>query len=384
MSSGGAAVDSSFNGSEYDKEIIRIAIKELAKCYVENLTLICGDEPQTGEDPGSLQLCEKTKRSIFTYIVPFVLFSGFIGNVFSILVYRSSYLRRAAMLTLLVAKSYANLALVLFLAIETFHTLVPDQSRMKRFSWRIRPYTLFLLNTNACLAVWCTVAITADTYLCIAKPMKFHILSKVQRDKKIIAVCSILSCLLHVGLPVMLEVEETVGPLCDHLGHCEHNFKLVLRSGLGYEVYERVYFWLHSATVIVLPITGMIILSAKIAYNLHKCSMRSRFSQQRQCMLRITIATAFSYWVLESPSLCVFITAAMKGSQLEQNISLCLTHVFTNFLCVLNVVAPFVVNMVFNRTFRKLLMEQLLLRSGQRSIHSKSYEYNGLSTVQSL
>ncbi|KAL1283696.1 putative G-protein coupled receptor [Trichinella pseudospiralis] len=337
MSSGGAVVESSFNGSEHDKEIIRIAIKELAKCYVENLTLICGDEPQTGEDPGSLQL-------------------GFIGNVFSILVYRSNYLRRAAMLTLLVAKSYANLALVLFLAVETFHTLVPDQSKLKRFSWSIRPYTLFLLNTNACLAVWCTVAITADTYLCIAKPMKFHILSKVQRDKKIIAVCSILSCLLHVGLPVMLEVEETVGPLCDQLGH---------------------------STVIVLPITGMIILSAKIAYNLHKCSMRSRFSQQRQCMLRITIATAFSYWVLESPSLCVFIAAALRGSQLEQNISLCLTHVFTNFLCVLNVVAPFFVNMVFNRTFRKLLMEQLLLRSRQRSIHSKSYEYNGFSTVQS-
>ncbi|KFD53402.1 hypothetical protein M514_05666 [Trichuris suis] len=170
----------------------------------------------------------------------------------------------------------------------------------------------------------------------------------------------------------MLEVEEET---CMNVVGCTNtsipDFRLVIRGGVFYQIYERVHFWIQAATVIVIPIAALIVLSGMITVNLHRHPMRTRFSRQRQCMLRIVIATAFSYWVLETPSLCVLVSVAIHGSQIEKNAPLCLTNVITNVLNIFNVVASFLVTFTFNSTFRSLLLTQLkCLKKPRTTEHS--------------
>uniref|UniRef100_A0A5S6QNQ8 G_PROTEIN_RECEP_F1_2 domain-containing protein n=1 Tax=Trichuris muris TaxID=70415 RepID=A0A5S6QNQ8_TRIMR len=341
--------------------VIQDVIEELSKCYLGNhTTLVCSDEEE--HDPPvthSMETCSYAKQIAFRFIVPVILASGLLGNILSLIVYKCNYLRKAAMLTLLAARSYAHIGFILCLTVETVHTLVGSESSVRIHLWRSRPYTLFLLNSFMTLALWITVAITAETYLCFNKPYRFNRFSKKQRDHKIIISCSIFSCLLHIGLPVMLEVEELS---CTDVG-CTNtsapDFRLVVRTGAFYQTYERLHFWVQAATVIVIPIAALIVLCGMITLNLHRHSMKTRFNRQRQCMLRIVIATAFSYWILETPSLCVLISVAIRGSQIEENGSLCLTNVITNLLNISNVVASFLVSFMFNSTFRSLLLAQL-------------------------
>ncbi|KHJ48987.1 hypothetical protein D918_00105 [Trichuris suis] len=134
--------------------VIQDVIKELSKCYLGNhTTLICALE-QEPTISHSMETCNYAKQIAFRFIVPIILASGLLGNILSLIVYKCNYLKKAAMLTLLMARSYAHIGFILCLIVETIHTLAEAESSVKIHLWRSRPYTLFLLNSFMTLALW--------------------------------------------------------------------------------------------------------------------------------------------------------------------------------------------------------------------------------------
>lgn len=136
-------------------------------------------------------------------------------------------------------------------------------------------------------------------------------------------------------------------------------YSMMTKNYTTYLTYERIYFYIHCVAVIVLPNLSMILLSFLIAFQLQSKNMGQNFSQRRRCVVRITITTTVCYLVLETPNLVMFLTAAVRGSAYENNQSLCVVSVITNFLAMLNAVVPFFVYVTFNGTFRQLLIVQV-------------------------
>lgn len=196
--------------------------------------------------------------------------------------------------------------------------------------------------------------ITLETYFCIAFPMHFRKWAKKEKVFMLIIGLIIFDGLHHMALPI-LRVTVKFGVCLDSL----NMYTMITKNGTFYIFYEKVYFYINSVAVIVLPNLLMILLSFLIAFQLKNKNMGQNFSQRRRCVVRITITTTVCYIILETPNLIMFFTAAIRGSAIENNESLCFVSVVTNFLAMLNSVVPFFVYVSFNGTFRELLILQL-------------------------
>lgn len=236
--------------------------------------------------------------------------------------------------------------------------------------------------------------ITIETYLCIAFPIHFRKWSRQKNVYIILALMLILDALHHLALPVTRTTKEYL--VCYET---VKQYQMEIRNATIYRTYESVYYFLQSVSVIVVPNLLMLVFCVLIACNFKRKSMGQCFSTRRRCVLRITITTTICYCVFETPNLIVFLAVAWRGSSVEENESLCIVSLITNFLSISNATIPFVVYVSFNRTFRQLLFVQLAnlfgleveprerlfnyAEANQRPMPSPSNEILGTSNEQS-
>uniref|UniRef100_A0A915IPM5 Uncharacterized protein n=1 Tax=Romanomermis culicivorax TaxID=13658 RepID=A0A915IPM5_ROMCU len=131
------------------------------------------------------RLCWRFENFAFKFIFPPMLIFSVLGNILTILVYRSRFLKGAATVNLLTLKAAANFLGVCSLCLEmTRHLMIPNDpkfgddllevegplsnvtekifdekakyqiSNFEEIYWDWKPYMLFLTNFFGTLAVW--------------------------------------------------------------------------------------------------------------------------------------------------------------------------------------------------------------------------------------
>lgn len=201
----------------------------------------------------------------------------------------------------------------------------------------------------------CTLVITLETYLCIARPIQFRKWSLKKNVYILVTIMLTLDCLHHVALPVTRTTEKY--SLCYNTIQV---YRMEIRNDSRYHSYERIYYYFQSLFVICIPNLLMFILCILIAVEFRSKTISHSFSHRRRCVLRITITNTVCYCVLETPGVFVYLVAAWRGSDVNANHqSFCVVSVVTNFLSISNATIPFLVYVSFNDTFRHLLFVQL-------------------------
>lgn len=103
---------------------------------------------------------------------------------------------------------------------------------------------------------------TAERYLYVAFPIHARQWCNARTAVISIVIVGIFSVLLQMVFPIT-RIVERVHTSCPNQSVVFH---ILVREGWGFQLYEKIYHWMNSLLVIVLPTLLLIIFSTLIIY----------------------------------------------------------------------------------------------------------------------
>lgn len=191
------------------------------------------------------------------------------------------------------------------------------------------------------------MVVTLERYAHIAYPIRTKRWSTLANVHLCILLCLIVSAALHLIYPVNRRVTPI---LCASDG--EFRFQVRQFS----ELYDQVYNYVSSVSVILLPPVILIVLTGLINYELfcrRRISTQLAAAEQKRCVTRLTLATTICFLVLESPQSLIFTVAAINGSA-NLNSQYKMISSITNIISMVNTTLPFFVYLACSHRFRQI------------------------------
>uniref|UniRef100_A0A915ILR9 G-protein coupled receptors family 1 profile domain-containing protein n=1 Tax=Romanomermis culicivorax TaxID=13658 RepID=A0A915ILR9_ROMCU len=263
-------------------------------------------------------------------------------------------MRRSTTIKMLIAKACVNMTFILFLS--PLSVMLINNGRQNTWVdepklWSMWPFLLFSTNTSGTCAAWLTVMMTFERYLLVAHPVKGKQLSNNKNVYLGMLIILIVAIFLHLEIPIVREVESIYCPKMGKYFHREY-----IRKGDVYRLWDTFYYWSQVVVQMLIPDMLMLIFTASITYQLLYQTLPNYFSERKQCVTRMTMATTACHLVLELPAVLVYAVAAIYGpSFINHNRTMCLCHALSNFGNQLNASICFLIYASCSSKYRSLL-----------------------------
>uniref|UniRef100_A0AC34Q2I6 G-protein coupled receptors family 1 profile domain-containing protein n=1 Tax=Panagrolaimus sp. JU765 TaxID=591449 RepID=A0AC34Q2I6_9BILA len=207
--------------------------------------------------------------------------------------------------------------------------------------------------------MWLTVLMTAECYIHVFFPSRSKsICTKRNLSRSYVVIVAsgmILASIYILNRTVQLEK------------HCDtFVVKILASETFLMKLSERVHTIANLLLAIMIPLFLLVFMTAAIVWRLliraSDVGATSRFSAEKKCVTRITLITTVLQLITETPTVPVFIYAALFGPNIvNKNAQLCNWQTVSHFLGLCNASMSFFVYISFSERFRTSMLRRAQL-----------------------
>uniref|UniRef100_A0A914VW96 G-protein coupled receptors family 1 profile domain-containing protein n=1 Tax=Plectus sambesii TaxID=2011161 RepID=A0A914VW96_9BILA len=347
--------------------------REYAGCVLNMSDLPGMLEPHCSNDSEFASNCCQTtlqgnvEHSLFLYLYPLLLGLSIVGNVANIIMYRHPFLRDSTTVRMLLARAVANVLFSCSLcpnfvyalhhakdaAPHIFGYIVTENDSTEIFYWRTLKYVGFTSNVLNTVSVWLTVAVTAEHFTLVAWPIHAKMWFSMRTVHFLIASTTPLAALLHSIYLTRRVVQKSVCPMESSVVSFRY-----LSTSEPESSYEKVYYYLTAILINVGPLLMLLWCSMGVTRALMCLGKFRTNNQQKQCVIRLALATTACHLVFEFPSAFVLVVSAifMAAETMPPLLYELLPTAIgiANFLTIFNASLPFLLYNVCSKRYRRL------------------------------
>lgn len=202
-------------------------------------------------NPNDLEVMDLQKLyiNIYTVAVPLIVLIGLFGNIASIAVFTSSYLKRHSSSVFLAALAFVdNLFLItLFL---TWLDQTASNILTTAFACQIAIYVTYI---SGFLSVWLVVGFTTERYIAICHPLRAPMLCSTRRQKIAVAGLSIFALIFYNFAVWTTKVTQ-------------YGRRMTCAQVDNYHQIVRVITWVDTIITMVVPFTCIVFMNLRVIW----------------------------------------------------------------------------------------------------------------------
>ncbi|XP_041361208.1 neuropeptides capa receptor-like [Gigantopelta aegis] len=302
-------------------------------------------------------LIQKIGTVLYTYILPVIVGSGFIGNSLSIWVFFRKSLRKLSSSVYVLAVLVSDtgfLVSLLFVWLEVLGYYL-------NHAQGVCQVLVYLTYVCSFLSVWYMVCVTVENFITICHPTHVQIMCTRARATTVVIVLA-LAALIMYSLSVMItKVRQSPG---SPRALCEKN--------LEYQTLTSIFTYVDSIITLLIPLSGIaIMLTAMVLSTANSFRWRTESSPNRELMGRrlsaanpqvrvakMLFALSVSFLVMNSPIHVVRLYYLLRSNSptiADLSYGEGLMHLVLLFVSYSNCSIKVFLFLIFSRNFRKTL-----------------------------